>query len=129
MSTQSKALLTLALVFSLLALWNTRGSSFGGAPAGVMSTIATTTLSRSITTSQSLLFASSTCASRVITTTGGGIYLTFSDVQGIVPTATTGHFQAASSTVLYDGDLYGCNAFRAISATGATVVVSVSESR
>lgn len=117
--------LTLLLGIEILSRRN-----FGQATPGLQAKVATTTLSRTIGTSQSLLVASSTCVNRIITTaggSGGGIYLTFSDIQGIVPTATTGHFQAGSTTVAYDSGLYGCDAVRAISATGANVTVSVSE--
>jgi hypothetical protein len=120
------SLLTLVLI--LLAILYNDKQSFRGATPGLESRIATSTLVRPVTTTQSILFATSTCATRFITTNAGGIYLSFSD-DFSVPTATSGHFQAGSTTVAYNAEEYGCKTFRAISATGATVNVTVSESR
>lgn len=126
MNTLTKILITLAIALILFAIAYNK-VNYGQSTSGLSATVATTTLSRTIGTSQSLLVASSTCTSRVISTTNGAVYLTFSDIQGIVPTATTGHLQLGSTTVVYDSGLYGCGAIRAISATGGNVVVSVSE--
>lgn len=102
--------------------------SFGSAPSGLPATVATSTLAYPVATTQSLLFATSTCSARVITTTTGAVMLHFSDIQGKVPTAIAGHLQLASTTVTYDSGQYGCDAVRVISASAATVV-TVSESR
>ena len=119
------------LITSLIFIVIVKTPKFGSAPAGQNATVATTTLSRTVGTSQTLLFATSSpaCTSRIISTTNGAIYLTFTDAQGITPTAITGHLQLGSTTVAYDSGLYGCDAVRAISATGGNVTVTVSEGR
>jgi len=99
------------------------------APSGLGATVATTTLGYTVQVSQTVLFATSTCAARVVTTRAQPIMLTFSDVQGKVPTAVSGHLQLASTTVTYDSGQYGCGTFRVISATPSTDTISVSESR
>lgn len=117
------------IITSIIFIVIIKTPKFGSAPTGQPATVATTTLSRTVGTSQTLLFATSTCTSRIISTTNGAVYLTFSDVQGIQPTAITGHLQLGSTTVAYDSGLYGCDAVRAISATGGNVTVTVSEGR
>ncbi len=103
--------------------------SVGSAPAGLPATIATTS-NPSVTSTAGLVFATTTgggCAARVITTGQSSINIGFSDVQGIVPTQTLGHFQATSTTVAYDSGQYGCGAVRIWSF--ATQNLTVSESR
>lgn len=90
-------------------------SAKGAAPSGLPASIASSSL-QTVTTSARLLFATSTsCAARIITTKGTAINLTFSDKTGIRPGATAGAVQAASTTVAYDGGLYGCDAVYAYS--------------
>lgn len=89
-------------------------------------TVATSSPS-AVTTTARTIFATSTCATRVISTRESAITLTFSDNQGVTPTATYGHVQAASTTVAYDAAQYGCNAFKAYSFTAQNL--SVMEAR
>ena len=79
--------------------------------------------------SVSLLFPDSACNSRTITTLGGGLYLAFSSTtRGMLATDGNGVFQAASTTVSYEGKTYGCNAFFGKS-TIASSSVNVFETR
>ena len=131
MNTQIKVLTALGVSILILGLFMVKqdsGGSFGGAPDGLATTVATTS-QFAITTSQQILFATSTCDSRIISTRAQPVMLSFSDVQGFVPTAVLGHQQAASTTVVYDASVYGCNAVRVISATPSGDTVTASETR
>ncbi len=46
--------------------------------------------------------------------------ITFSDNQGLVPSAQIGFVQAASTTVAYSNAVYGCGAFRIYSFVSAS---------
>lgn len=100
--------------------------SYGSAPSGLPATIATTTV-QTVGTTARLLIATSTCAARIITTRAQPIMLTFSDYNGALPTATFGHLQPASTTVVYDSGQWGCNAVE-VYAFG-TDTITVTESR
>lgn len=95
----------------------------GAAPSGLPSTVATSSF-YAITSTQSRLFATSTaCASRIISTAGGGgILLTFADDD--IPTSSYGHWQGASTTVAYDSGLYGCGAVRGYSSVSQTITLT-----
>jgi len=129
--TLTNRLISLATILGLIilsALFITQ-KSYGSSPSGLPSTIASSTSSFAVGTSQGLLFATSTCAARIVSTREAGVMLTFNEPVGQVPTAITGHFQAASTTVAYDSGQFGCGAVRAISATGAATTITVSETR
>ncbi len=101
----------------------------GSAPDGVTAVTASSTV-YTVAGTAVALFASSTsstsCASRAISTGVSSINLSFNP--DITPTATLGHIQATSSTVIYDSGLYGCGPWKAIS-LGASSQVNVSEFR
>lgn len=103
-----------ALFLTAVAFYFVQGSFLvrGSAPDGVPATVATSTVSQTVTagTAELLFATSSDCAARIIGTAGGAIRLTFSDTLGARPTALAGHVQAASTTVAYDSGLYGCHA-------------------
>lgn len=120
----------IALAVLIIGLYVNLYSNVGAsAPSGLPSQVATSTLGYPVGTTQSLLFATSTCNARIITTRTQPVMLTFSDIQGLVPTAVKGHLQVASTTVVYDSGQYGCDTVRVISATLTTDTISVSESR
>ena len=127
--TQTKTLLYGSVILAVLAIIYLFGTqtphSLASAPSGLNATIATSS-SYSLTTTASVLFATSTCAARIITTQASPIMLTFSDYAGQTPTALLGHLQAASTTVAYDSGLYGCGLVKAYSFTTATTTVSES---
>lgn len=103
--------------------------AFGSAPSGLQASVATSTLAYPVGTSQTILFATSTCASRVITTRDVPVSLSFNESVGQVPTATSGHVQLASTTVVYDSGQYGCGTVRVVSTTVGATTVHVTESR
>ena len=80
----------------------------GSAPAGLQSTVSTSTMLSLASRTATSLIATSTCSSRIISTTDKQIMLTFSDYNNAAPTATFGVMQAASTTVAYDSGQYGC---------------------
>lgn len=116
------ALFGVALFLSTLLSSN---NAIASAPSGLPATVATSS-ALSITTASLSIFATSTCSARVITTGSSAILITFTDVQGAVPTATLGHWQAASTTIAYDSGLYGCGTLRAFSQSAQTIYVSES---
>lgn len=68
---------------------------------------------------------SPTCHSRVITTSSQGIRLSFGDTAGFGSTTlsnTVGHYQAASTSVVYDSALYGCGLMSAIGLVSSTTI-------
>jgi len=86
------------------------GLALGSAPSGLPASVATSTTVTATAGVAKLLFATSTnCAARSIGAQVA-INITFSDINGQRPTNADGHPQAASTTVAYDGGLYGCGA-------------------
>ena len=98
--------------------------SLASAPPGAPATVATSTAQSVTIGVAELLFATSSCSSRIVSTQGDAIKLTFSDFTGLVPSASVGHVQAASTTVAYDSGLYGCNAVKVYSYGTQTVHVT-----
>ena len=97
---------------------------YSAAPSGLQATVATTS-NIAVTTTQKLVFATSTCAARIVSTKASAITITFSDnPTAIVPTGAVGHVQAASTTVVYDSGLYGCGALRIYSYVTDTITVA-----
>lgn len=116
--------IVIALVLAIVYMFGASATRVGAsAPVGLPTTVATTS-NPTIGTTASLLFATSTCDARIITTVASPIMLTFSDVQGKVPTGVFGHLQAASTTVVYDSGQYGCNAVRAYGFVSSAITVT-----
>lgn len=112
-----------------LILWASQmEKAQGGAPSGLYSTISTTSQVTASSSARVIMATSTNCASRIITTKASAIMLAFTDDnQGGVPfnpTAALGHLQAASTTVVYDGALYGCNAIKAFGYIESDLTVS-----
>ena len=99
--------------------------TFASAPNGLVASIATTS-NPTVGTTALLLFSTSTCDARIITTYASPIMLTFSQNQGKIPTATFGILQAASTTVAYDSGQYGCGAVTVYSFVSQAITVSES---
>lgn len=91
----------------------------------VAATVATTSVSL-VGTTPILVFATSTCASRTISTTASPIMIGFTDAQGFVPSGVSGFLQGASTTVSYDGDKFGCKTLRVYSFVSGTITVQES---
>lgn len=118
------ALLTLVIAVATFALvLGSFAPANASAPTGLKTTIGTTSVA-AVTSTASMLFASSTCDARIISTQGSAVMLTFSDYNGARPTASFGHVQAASTTVAYDSGLYGCGAVYAYSFSNQNLTVS-----
>lgn len=95
----------------------------GGAPIGLATKVSTTSPA-TVTTTASLVFASSTCNSRIVTTYASPIMIGFTDLRGFVPSGMGGHLQLASTTVEYDSGIYGCAAWRIYSFASQAITVS-----
>lgn len=91
-----------------------------------MRTLVATTSNPAVSATAALVFASSTCTARIITTYASPIMITFSDSAGVGggPTGTFGHLQAASTSILYDAGQYGCDAVRIYSFASQNITVS-----
>lgn len=116
-------------VIALIAFDFIRDTKTAGAtaPSGLQATVATSTL-YSVGTTAAKVFATSTCAARIVTTVEKPIMITFTDKKGDSPTAIHGHYQAASTTIAYDGGLYGCDAWK-IYGHDATSIITVTETQ
>jgi len=115
MSTITKTSIACGVLLALSALLFLMAQSrpvSGAAPDGERAAVATSSVSQSVTAGAvELLFAtSSQCAARIVSTNAGEVKLTFSDHNGVRPTALAGFGQPASSTVAYDASVYGCGA-------------------
>lgn len=84
--------------------------NFGSGTPGTVTNVATSSFQAVTAATAELLFATSSCSTRVISTNGGEARLTFSDYKGDRPTSVNGVLQAASTTVTYEAEVYGCNA-------------------
>lgn len=94
------------------------------APSGLPAAFASSSLQTVSASAASTITATTTwCSSRVITTTGRDVMLTFDDAK--TPTGLFGHYQAASTTVAYDSGIYGCGAIKGF-ARDANTSVTVS---
>lgn len=119
MTLSSKAALALFITsvlfgVALLFAGSYANPALGSAPSGNNSVIASSSIPITVgSTSPVTLFSvSGLCTARVITTYQVPVMLSFStssaDALRNKPTATYGHLQAASTTVVYDSGLYGC---------------------
>lgn len=121
-----------ALLLTMLFLTNV---SFGAAPSGLYSTLATTSQvtvgpnkPNVASTTVEVFKSSPNCASRAITTYASEIKLLFSN-SGISsttqnPSATFGHTQLASTTVVYDAEVWGCGYISAYGFSSTTLTIS-----
>ena len=105
---------------------DTSGAAFQGSGA-VMATSSTVSIA---TSTNVTLFATSTpsCTSRVVSTQGKPILITFDSKSAPDFANQYGHVQGASTTIAYDSDLYGCGIMRAVS-YDSTTTITVSEFR
>lgn len=93
----------------------------GSAPSGLPATVATSGPLAITTASQTIIATSTDCAARIVSTNNQPLKLTFGDADGDTPTGTNGIWQGASTTVSYDGGLYGCGAVKAFSYAAQTI--------
>lgn len=125
-NTIALASIVLALFAIALFVFNSPYPVSASAPSGLQASIATTS-NPTVTSTAVLVFATSSCAARTISTSASPIMITFSDNQGKVPTGSFGTLQAASTTVTYDSGQFGCGAVKIYSFTSQ--VITVAEAR
>lgn len=117
-----------ALLALLVAKYEDSGPAFGGATAGLPSTLASSSLTTIGSTTPVTIFETTTnCLSRVITS--GSATLRFSTGSTSPEAGRLGHVQAASTTVAYDSAVWGCGQWRAISDQVTTAVASTTIQR
>lgn len=61
------------------------------------------------------------CGNRVVSTAGQAIMLTF---DGSAPTGSAGHIQAASTTVAYAAETFGCGVIKAYGQIASTTITT-----
>lgn len=109
---------------------DTFGSAISGTPA--LGRRATTT-EVGIQENKKLFDSSSACTSRVISTLGKPIMLSFGEVvkddnyyvASSTLSATLGHLQSASTTVAYDSGIYGCGEWYAYGHDASTTIITL----
>ena len=134
-------LLVVTSILGTLTLSRTEKLPLGGTPGNLPGEIATTStltvgnksVNVLIATTTSSFGSSAICSTRVISTAGQSIQIVSPGVND-GPTGTStlqngaGHVQAASTTVAYDSDKWGCGAFIVMGA-GATTTITITETR
>ena len=120
----------LIITFAMAVVMFSSMQAQASAPSGLAATVASSSVKALANVTAEIVMATSTnpnCAARIVTTqAGNGVMMTFSDQFGEVPSATRGVFQTGSTTVAYDGAIYGC---RAIKAFGGTQTLYIMETQ
>src|SRR3990167_395168 len=131
------SLLAVALIVILsLVTSKTKDNLLKGAPPGLPARSASSSIVNVGVDIESLLFSGSSdgvarnCASRVISTRANPILINFHGTSNNTATTTIlssleGHFQGASTTVAYDGGLYGCGWWGARSVVAGTTTITI----
>lgn len=125
----------LIVVMAILLVPRFMDNGLGGAQPGTAANlkVATTTAPGPQASVRVTLFApNSACKSRVVSTTGNSAIMinlgepaTVGNLSSTSVSGTQGFWQAASTTVAYDAELYGCGRWTAFAY--ATTVVAVAE--
>lgn len=133
MDSTQRIIIGIVAVFLLFVAFSAgKSGMLGSAPSGLVATEranATTEVGPDIAVS---IFSASNCSSRVISTSDGAgqpIYFTLSNINGralgsSTVAVSTGHYQAASTTVVYDGGTYGCGEWMAVAEASTTLALS-----
>lgn len=108
------------------------GGAFTGTSAFLQYSTTTVVGPQGAAVEKNTIFAENqNCKSRVITTPGtSAIMIAFDgiaaagNVSSTTVGASVGHLQAASTTVAYDGEIYGCSAWHAWAWSSTTLTVS-----
>lgn len=126
--------IALGASIALAAFWlGDTQNPLGSAPGGSQTRPASSSVLTMPQANSVFITASTTCIARAITTGGAGIMLKFgqnndSGSGGFDLTSNVGHFQAASTTVMYDAGEYGCGRWSGVgisgSATSAQAVIT-----
>ena len=116
------AVLAIVLVLNLNL---ERAQNTGGAPPGFKATVASTSALLIGTSANQIVATTTNCVSRILTTTGSTIYLTFGNENNQTPVAQgLGHYQATNTQVLYDAATYGCGLWKAIGNVAASATLT-----
>lgn len=121
--------LAAAILAVLVVAFSSTNERFGEAPSGIAATFATSSAYVAGTTENRLFATTTACTARLVTTTSQGVMITFSEKNAIVPTATIGHWQAASTSINYDAGVYGCDSWRVFGGGGGNSNLTVAEFR
>lgn len=123
-------LFALVAVIAFKPLYQTYGAAFTGS-ASYLQSQATTSLTANTNTQLLAAKTDGSCKARVVTVPGsvtGGIMLSFGNpstgISSTTLSAVAGHWQAASTTEVYDSGLFGCGLLYARSWTTGVVTVS-----
>ena len=118
-----KIIAGIAILISLVAIFFSLKKEDQLLKGAIFSRVATSSTIVVGTQQNKTLFTSKNiCSSRVISTTGQAIMLSFhSDIS---PTSMIGHYQAASTSVAYDSDVYGCGAVSAFGNVASTTITT-----
>jgi hypothetical protein len=127
------ALFILAGILMLKPFYQAEGAAFTGGRTFVQT--ATTTAVGPQDGEDTIFASDETCNARVISTQGlSAIMIAFSDpvlsaqlagnLGSTTVSASAGHFQAASTTVVYDAGLYGCGRWTVYAWASSTLTVS-----
>ena len=122
--------LGLIMVATMVAsiIVGTTQTVLGSAPSGLPASVGTSSPFDVGPNNAPRAFATSTCASRTITTEDQAVRIVFSGAKALFPTAEFGTLQLASTTVTYDSGQYGCEAVF-IYGQGATSTLWLVETR
>lgn len=122
----SATIILCAIVFAYSQTQSATGAGWLGFPSHIQSATTTTVGPDQVVT----LFEdqpNATCHSRVVTTTGSNIMISFDDVSGFGSTSLSsvvGHIQNASTTVSYDSGEFGCGLMTAYGVSSSTITIS-----
>jgi hypothetical protein len=107
------------------AVPDTSSVSLKGAPAGMAAITASTSRLTVGTNAAQIIATSTNCVSRIVTTKGQDVWFSFAD--GAAPgigVNDISHYQAASTTLLYDAETYGCGLWKAIAETATNITLT-----
>lgn len=125
----------IVLVFSVFYFFvlQTRVAE-GAAPIGLWATAATSSVVQVGPGNNTYIAGTSTretnysCSARVITTAAQPIMLSFSSISSTTLSQTSGIYQPASTTVAYDGGIYGCG-YSTVRGLSGSTTISILETR
>lgn len=117
----------IGIVLGIVALfyWFNKPDSLKGTPPGLPADYASST-QYALTDAPILVTGTTTCAARIVTSGVGSISLAFNDN---VLAGNPGHQQAASTTVSYDGSIYGCGRMRVRGNVTPAGTITITETR
>lgn len=116
-------------VLIILVMWyayNSIPKAVGSAPAGYVAKIGSSSLARIASQTSTQLYATSTCASRIIGQASSSLRAVFQD-NAVFPSGTFGHIHSGSTSVAYDSGIYGCGLWRIYNPSDSEVTFTITE--